>query len=184
MLNHELPKPVDNRPAGAVVLAGLLLLTGLFIIWDRATTIINAHSLGAEIIIHPPYYVDRTMDAVTAITAIVAAAGLVTRGRWGWYIAAFHLSWRLASEWILPILSSLITGIMNASSTKVVPALILVIALAYLFGKRVPVSFGVDPTERLRAMMMTSGLAISVAACFELLKVIVSDPLLVGPQGL
>jgi hypothetical protein len=184
MLNDELIRPEISRPAGIVVLAGLLILLGLFIIWDRSTSLIRAQSLGVEVVIHPAYYVDRTRDAVTAITAIMAAAGLITHHRWGWYLTVFHIVWRLASDWILPVLSGLLTERATAPSLPIGAALVLAIALAYLMGRNVMASFRVDPTERLRAVAITAGLAVPIAACFELLKVIVSDPLVVGPHGL
>jgi hypothetical protein len=162
------------RPSGAMLLASLFLVIGLWMFWDRTSQLVRAYSSGAEVFIHPIYYVSRGTDAVTAGTALVAAAGLFAARPWGWGLALFHCYWRLQCHFLLPIGSALFMGTLagaeqaklsQAGSTGVILALIV----CYLMLSNVMAYFQIDRAQRLRANGIAFGLSFPLALGLDLL---------------
>jgi hypothetical protein len=178
-----------SRPIGAILLALLFLLAGALLLFAAAVVFVRVFSADSKVMVHPALYVNHGRDVVTAGFSILAGVGLLAGRRWGWWIAVFHCFWRIECYSILPLAAAAAAARVTVHTIRgpgqlVGPVIIFGLVLLYLMRGRIMSAFGVSTTERLRACGITMGLSFPLAAAFELLLVIVSDPVVVDPLAL
>ncbi len=106
-----------KRPIGTLILAAILLLSGLAVGGQRCYQLLSAFSSGDNVVIHPSFYVAVTRDIVTSATAILGAIGLLLGRAFGWWVSIVHAYWRLSIQGLLPLL-----GLMTARSSPDAPS--------------------------------------------------------------
>lgn len=141
-----------KRPVGTIILAVLLLLTGLGVGGQRCYLLVSAFSSGENFVVHPSFYVALTRDAISTATAVFGAIGLLIGRNFGWWLSTFHAYWRLAIQSVLPLLGVAAAPPGTASqsntvSTALSSGLIFVLIAAYLQKKNV-VSYFRVPARR------------------------------------
>jgi hypothetical protein len=176
--NIKASKTKHRPPVGAILLAGLSIVTGLFLFGDRIFSLVRAYSIADRVTIHPSYYVDRIGDAVTATTAILGAMGLFLGRRWGWWIGLYHCYWRIAYQSILPMAHSVLaitlsdpaTAPRREFSSALFSGVMFGLFVFYLMREKVMSFYGVEITERWRATGIGIGMSFPFATGIYLLS--------------
>ena len=145
-LLRSIESPGPKRPVGAMILAIILLLSGLFVGGDRVFVLLRVFSTADNVVLSPSSYVALLRTAITSITAIVAAIGLLAGSRFGWWWAASHIAWRISTQGILPLLGLLVSQADFTASalTLFSPFLIFGGLLLYLMRRSVKAYYSIS----------------------------------------
>lgn len=135
-LLHSTMNPPPNarkRPIGAMILAIILLLSGLFIGGERVFVLLKVFSTADNVVIDPSFYPALLRTGITSISAIIAAVGLLVGSRFGWWFATAHVAFRISTQVVLPLLG-LLAGHANIAllATLIAPFVIFGGLLLYL----------------------------------------------------
>ena len=143
LLHSTLTSP--KRPIGAMVLAVILLLSGLFVGGERVFVLLQVFSTADNVVVAPSFYPALLRTGITSVTAILAAIGLFAGSRFGWWFATAHVAWRISTQGVLPLLGLLVSqGDFVASlATLVAPFLIFGGLLLYLLRRNVKAYYSI-----------------------------------------
>ncbi|MCB7130187.1 MAG: hypothetical protein J3T61_11690, partial [Candidatus Brocadiales bacterium] len=147
----------SDRPVGIVLLALVHLVSGLYIAGQRWFMLVNIYSTSpGSITMSASYKVMLFGEVLIVVVAITSAVGLFVGAKWGWWLAAFHWTWRIAREVLIPLSALILTGLSNNAETEVtldfaemfVPVILQSLLLLYLFKENVLEFFRFDSLSK------------------------------------
>ena len=150
----------SDRPIGIVLLALVHLANALSIAGNRVFILVKVYSASQGPItisaFSASYKVMLFGEVLIVVVAITSAVGLFVGAKWGWWLAAFHWTWRIAREVLIPLSALILTGLSNNAETEVtldfaemfVPVILQSLLLLYLFKENVLEFFRFDSLSK------------------------------------
>lgn len=176
-----------RRPVGTIILAVLMVLSGLGMGAMRVLDLASAFHWDPNVVVHASYYVSLGRDGVTIASALLAAIGLFAGHRFGWWMAMIHGYWRIAVQAVFPVLGAIVTPrradpyfSLSATITQaLVGALVFSLIILYLNKKNVVAYFRGANAERLLTNVTLLTITGMLAFGFYVwIDILMQDPLL------
>lgn len=159
---------VRKRPIGTVLLAMLLCLTGLWVAWQRFFPLIEVYSTAeGPVAMSASFKAALIEDGLYTTTSVVAALGLLLGAQWGWWLGAFHWTWRLGRYVILPAVTNAIgmpVAIEFDVSAVAGQFLFCCLLLLYMFKRNILGYFGLGSINKSVALvgLLIGGVVLSL----------------------
>lgn len=168
-----------RRPVGIVLVALVHLVNGVFIAGQRAYMLVNVYSTSeGPVTMSGPFKAMLFGEVTITVVAIASAVGLYIGAKWGWWLGAFHWTWRISREVLLPLVATVLAGLssefVNGAHIDIFrtisPLVIQGLLLLYFFHGSVLSYFGLTAIWKMWAILALFGAGFLTALVLNVLR--------------